>query len=188
MAASIAVVCLAYPVWFFLRGPRHVEGPFWPVVSSAAWRIVQAGANVFSTHTSLRAVGYLGPQGPNTDFLGFGLLAAVVVSAPLWWRRASCTVVAGVAFLCWVLEFFPAHAWAALPVLANVELVRFALPVSLCVGLLVAASIDGWWDWVGRRWRTAGDTLRAARRAPASWCCRRRPSSRSSPPTRCPSG
>ncbi len=31
-------------------------------------------------------------------------------------------------------------------------LVRFALPVSLCVGLLLAASIDGWWDAVAR-WR-----------------------------------
>ena len=160
VAATIAVVCLAYPVWFYLRGARHVQGPFWPVVSSAAGRIVEAGANVHSTHTSLRAVGYLGPQGPNTDFLGFGLLVAVVVSVPLWWRRTSCAVVAGVALLTWVLEFFPAHAWARLPVLASVELVRLALPVSLCVGLLLAASIDGWWEVAGGRWRAGGDAVR----------------------------
>ena len=167
VAAAVAGACLAYPVWFFLHGPRHVQGPFWPVVSSAPWRIVDAGANVYSTHTSLRAVGYLGPQGPSTDFLGFGLLAAVVLSAPLWRRRTSCALVAGVGLLAWVLEFFPARAWASLPVLSSVELVRFALPVSLCVGLLLAASIDAWWEAVGRRWRTVSDAARrgAARAA-----------------------
>jgi hypothetical protein len=60
----------------------------------------------------------------------------------------------------WVLEFFPPGLWARVPLLSNIQLIRFALPVSLCVGLLLAASIDGWWSATARWWPTAGGTGR----------------------------
>jgi hypothetical protein len=152
VATMLATVVLAYPIWFYLAGPRHVVGPYWPVSSSMPWRILQAGRNVFNTHTGLRGVGYLGPQGPNTDYLGAGLLIAVAASCPLWWRRRSCMIVAGVGIATWMLEFFPGRLWIKLPLLSSIVLVRFALPVSLCMGLLLAASIDAWWD-AAARWR-----------------------------------
>ena len=155
VAASLSLVVLAYPLWYILDGPRHVVGPFWPVSSSKPWNILAAGPNVFNSHTGLTAVGYLGPQGPNTDFLGFGLLLAVAVSFPLWRRRLSCAILATVGLLSWMLEFFPAKLWARLPMLSSIELVRFALPVSLCVGFLLAGSIDCWWNAAGRRWPAA---------------------------------
>jgi hypothetical protein len=144
-AASVAAVVLAYPVWFYLHGPRHVAGPYWPVRSSRATGIVSAGPNVFNAHTGLTAVGYLGPQGPVTNYLGFGLLALVVISIPRWWPRRSCRVLAGVALVSWLCEAAPAGLWKRLPFLSCIDLIRFALPVSLCVALLVAASVDGWW-------------------------------------------
>ncbi len=104
---------------------------------------------------------YLGPQGPNVDFLGVGLLLLVIVSFPFWRRRPAACVAAFAGVTTWMLEFAPAHQWAKLPFLSSVELARFALPVSLFAGLLVAASIDSWWDAIGghpatreSRWRT----------------------------------
>ncbi|MGA3147610.1 MAG: hypothetical protein ABSF33_09050 [Acidimicrobiales bacterium] len=152
VGAALTAVALAYPVWFYLEGPRHVAGPFWPVTSVSASGIISAGPNVFNSHTSLRAVGYLGPQGPNVDYLGVALLLAIAVSCPMWWRRRACVVMAGVGVLTWVIEFVPAWLWARLPLLSNIIVRRFALPVSLCAGLLIAASIDGWWRAAGRRW------------------------------------
>jgi hypothetical protein len=161
-AVSLSVLfsgaVLVYPIWFYLAGPRHVVGPYWPVSSSSPWQIIDAGPNVFNSHTGLTAVGYLGPQGPNSDFLGWGLLLAVAISSPLWCRRRLCVVVAGVGLVSWVLEFTPADLWERLPLLSSIELVRFALPVSLCMGLLLAASIDGWWS-VTARWWTASPHL-----------------------------
>lgn len=148
-------VVLAYPLWIYFEGPRHVVGPFWRVLSSRPWSIITAGHNIFSANGRLAAVGYLGPKGPGADFLGVGLLLAVIASFPMWRRRRSCLIIAGVGVASWALEFFPDRLWAKLPLLSSIELVRFALPVSLCVGLLLAASIDGWCDAVARRWPTA---------------------------------
>jgi hypothetical protein len=149
---TLAAAALAYPVWFYLEGPRHVAGPFGPVASSSASAIISTGPDVFNAHTVLTAIGYLGPQGPNVDYLGFGLLLAIAASCPVWWRRRACAVIAGVGVLTWVLEFVPAGLWARLPLLSSIIVRRFALPVSLCASLLIAASIDGWWSAAGRRW------------------------------------
>jgi hypothetical protein len=157
--ASLTAAALAYPVWFYLEGPRHIVGPFWPVASASASGILWAGPDVFNSHTSLTAVGYLGPQGPNVDYLGAGVLVAIVVSSPMWWRRRACLIIAGVGTLTWMLEFVPAGLWARLPLLSNIIVRRFALSVSLCAGLLLAASIDGWWRAAGRRWPGVGRAL-----------------------------
>jgi hypothetical protein len=158
--ATLAAAALAYPVWFYLEGPRHVAGPFGPSASASASGIISAGPNVFNAHTPLTAVGYLGPQGPNVDYLGIGLLIAIAASCPVWRRRRACTVIAGVGVLTWVLELVPAGLWARLPLLSSIIVRRFALPVSLCAGLLIAASIDGWWSAAGRRWPGAALAIR----------------------------
>ena len=165
VAASISAIVLAYPLWFFLDGPRHVKGPFWPVASSIPRAIVNAGPNVHSTHTALVAVGYLGPQGPDTDYLGFGLLVFVALSMAFWRRRFACRILAVVGVVCWGLESMPSAVWARLPLVSSIQVIRFALPVSLCVGMLLCASIDGWW-----RLATTGRAV--ARRAGRSWAAR----------------
>ena len=157
---TLAMAALAYPLWFYLDGPRHVAGPFGPVASSSASAIISTGPDVFNAHTVLTAIGYLGPQGPDVDYLGIGLLLAIAVSCPVWRRRRACLVIAGVGIVTWALEFVPAGLWARLPLLSSIIVRRFALPTSLCAGLLLAASIDGWWSAASRRWPGAALAMR----------------------------
>lgn len=156
IGSIIAGVALAYPLWFYLAGPRHVQGPFWPMGSTKAWRIIDPGPHLFNSNASFSSVGYLGAKGPGPAFLGFGLLLLVLLSFPLWRKRLSSVIIAGVAIVSWYLEFSPKHLRAKLPFFSSIETVRFALPVSLCVGLLLASSIDGWWSAVARRWPSPG--------------------------------
>ncbi len=163
VGASLAIGILAYPTWFFLDGPRHVAGPFWPVSAATPQRIVLPGPDIFNNQTSLRAVGYLGAQGPNTDYLGAGILLALALSYPWWRRRPSCVILAAVGGICWVFEFLPTEIWSHLPLLSDIEQVRFALPVSLCAALLLAVSIDRWWEIAMRRSPTPGRRRTQAR-------------------------
>ncbi len=152
VSASLAVAILAYPVWFFLEGPRHVAGPIWPASAATPQRILFPGSGTFNTLTSLKAVGYLGPQGPNTDYLGFGILLAIAISWRWLSRRPSCKILAAVGGLCWVIEILPTAIWSHLPLLWDMEQVRFALPVSLCAALLLATAIECWWESARNRW------------------------------------
>ena len=68
VAGGLCAVVLAYPLWLFLAGPRHVVGPYWKVTTNRLWQIVDAGDHIFTGDSSLRAVGYLGARGPNTMF------------------------------------------------------------------------------------------------------------------------
>ena len=162
-AAGLCLVVLAYPLWFYLSGPRHVVGPYWKVTTNRLWDIVDAGDKIYRGDGPLRAVGYLGARGPNTMYLGVGLIIFVAVSARYWRRRSSMVIVAATGVVCWLLESFPAKWWDALPGVESIALARFALPVSLCVALLCCASIDGWWDATSR-WPTVRDQ-RTRRRA-----------------------
>jgi hypothetical protein len=155
VSASLAVAVLAYPLWYFLDGPRHFTGPIWPASAATPQRILLPGSDTFSSLTSLKAVGYLGPQGPNTDYLGVGILVAIAISWRWLRRRPSCKILLAAGATCWVVEFLPTAIWSHLPVLWDIEQVRFALPVSLCIALLLAVSIECWWEVAIHRWPAA---------------------------------
>jgi hypothetical protein len=160
IGAAIAGVVLAYPLWFYLAGPRRVKGPFWPMGRSSPWRIIDPGYHMFKSDASFSVVGYLGAKGPGPAFLGFGLLLFVMLSFPLWRKRLTSLIIAGVAVVSWYIEFSPKHLRSLIPFISSVEVVRFALPVSLCVGLLLASSIDGWWSAVAKWWPSPRDLRR----------------------------
>jgi hypothetical protein len=166
VATGLGAVVLAYPLWFYLAGPRHVVGPYWAIKTNKLSDLVVAGSHIYSDDGALRAVGYLGARGPNTEFLGIGLVAFIAVSAWFWRRRATMIIFAGVAIVCWLLEAVSARWWAALPVVKSIALARFALPVSFCIAFLVAASIDAWWD-ATYRWRVTAHVVARRRLAQA---------------------
>jgi hypothetical protein len=165
VSSAMTAVVLAYPVWFYLFGPRHVDGPFWPVGPGKWWGLFFPGANFQNGLQRLATVGYLGARGADTDYLGVGVLLVLVISWPLLRRRRTYWVLAGMAVACWLLEWCPAVVWSKLPILSSIDEPRFALPLSLCVGLLTAIAIDAWWTRAStvsdehadrRRWARVG--------------------------------
>ena len=85
--AIVAVVALAYPLWFLLSGPAHLSGQVWGSQ-------VRAGSGGIFLH-SLWSVTYPGVQGnyisgyrggplPAVGYLGPGILVVVAAGTALW--------------------------------------------------------------------------------------------------------
>jgi hypothetical protein len=160
-ALAASVVVLVYPVWFALAGPRHFSGQPWPFnsVGQSPRTLVSVGPHIHQVGPILRAIGYSNPV-PNPGYLGWGLLALIAVSAPLWRNRtlAWCALISGaVAWaLSWGVPAGDTHWWPwrlfdRLPVVSDIQPTRFADIVVFCVALLLALSLDGWWKWITNR-------------------------------------
>ncbi len=172
MAALIDVVVLAYPVWFAIAGPRHVTGVPWPnapqlgLTPSAP---IDAGVNVHAGSVFDRLGGYFGGGGPNFGpthfpsliYLGAPLLVLLVLSAIRWAKAAWTIAIMGAA--AWLLSFgtmagteFAGRAaqttpwWAVwrlfahLPLVEDIEPIRFGALVTWAAALLLAVSLDIW--------------------------------------------
>jgi hypothetical protein len=167
-AVVIAATVLAYPAWFAVAGPRHVSGKPWPdssFLSAPVTTIVNAGTNVHKPSAVDAIAGYLGAQGPSYGYLGWGLLAFIVISAPLWWRRrlAWCAVVSG----SWALllsngrggtDWWPWNVFNRIPLVSDAWPARFSDFVDLSAAILLAIAVDGWWKQINGA-AIHGDTL-----------------------------
>ena len=171
VAAAVAAVALAYPVWFALDGPAHLSGLVWPtlrpgtggIVPSDIWhlRFLARGA------VSLFA-GYQGPALPRGEYLGVGLLAVVAAGLVLWWRdrrlwffafMAAVTVSLslGIDSRYWV----PWRVLAHIPLVQNVTVARVFGATTLCVAVLVGLVVDRAHTAVGAVLRRGRPTLAA---------------------------
>ena len=168
VAAGVAVVLLAYPLWFFLFGPAHLGTVVWTTNVPGAigntwgtfWHTLDT--NVFLGH-ALRETfgGYLGPTGPHPSYLGPGILLVTAVAfalAPkdrrLWFFGALAVVAAllslqvgGTGGLTWA-------PWALLdhwPLLTEVVQGRFSAVVDLSLAIIVALAVDQMHRWLQPR-------------------------------------
>ena len=155
---AMAVALLAYPLWFAVAGPRHVTGRAWPDSAFAIdpiTAVVNPGAGIHRFSWLQVLAGYHGALGPYLGYLGWGVLAFIIVSTPVWWRRklAWCALVAGT--WAWALSrgspqsggWWPWHLFDRIPSVSSAWPARFADLVALCAALLMAISMDGWWRW-----------------------------------------
>jgi len=174
VAAGIVAVVLAYPVWFLLRGPRHIVGFPWsdsPQLGTTPSAIVDAGIRVHAGSIYDQVGGYFGGIGPNAGplhlpslvFFGWLLIGFVGVSAITWyrWRLAWTLVVGTVA--AWLFSFgttlgtegapaaAQAHPWwlpwrlvSHLPLIADILPIRFGVMVTFGGAMLLAISLDRW--------------------------------------------
>jgi hypothetical protein len=167
-AVAVGIVLLAYPLWFFFEGPRHVVGPFYPASAGLGLplsAIVSPGPAHAASETT-RLVGYFGARGPWAGYLGVALVAFLAASAWVWRHRRVCMVVAASGLFAWACSLgvrisgkFPAGTpfaptsttawgpWAIfrhVPILSYIVPERFSIIVALAVAFLLAASIDGW--------------------------------------------
>ena len=154
--ASIAsLVLLLGPVWFALKGPEHITGPVWSglhlFIVAQAWELWSAGPATATLFTGAR-------QGPQVQFIGYGVLAVAGGSLLLAWRRQTIWVMAVVALVATVLSWggilwlspdhFVVGSWLPwshftnLPVLNDISAVHFSFVADLGVAVVVAIGLD----------------------------------------------
>jgi hypothetical protein len=99
LAAVVGVVLLAYPLWFSLVGPGHINGKnyFHPAGNGLLQVLLPLGATTFQTQLWPRE-GYLGPPGTYEAYLGIPALlvlavALVAVRRPLVKMCAAMTII-----------------------------------------------------------------------------------------------
>ncbi|HXQ75817.1 MAG TPA: hypothetical protein VN791_04920 [Acidimicrobiales bacterium] len=176
VAAAVAVVLLAYPLWFTLEGPAHLSGLVWPTLEPGAGGIVLGNLWHLRVMTALRNVmqtvgGYEGPALPQGEYLGPGLLVVVGAGLVLWWRDRRLWFFGGLGVITVVLSLgVETHYWVPWRILARVPLIqsiipgRFIAATTLCAAVLVAIVVDRTHDAVGG-WAGRAGAAGAGRRS-----------------------
>jgi len=164
--AGVAVVLLAYPVWFAVRGPGSISGPIQLVPQ--AYRadilgLVYPGAYMWIAPSSLTRTSSVFANSivENGSYLGVTLLVTVLGAVIALWRRSPTIRVAAVGgVVAWVLSLgsapvvrsapgaavtgfpLPERLFTHLPLLVNTVPVRYSLYVALFASLILAVALD----------------------------------------------
>jgi hypothetical protein len=152
VAGGVALVLLAYPLWFALDGPAHLSGLVWPSVVPGKGGI--ALGNIWDlSFLSRPAVyfyaGYEGPALPQAGYLGLGLLAVVGGGLVVWWRDVRLWFFTGLALVAVALSlgvqnryWVPWRVLARIPVIQNITVGRFMAVTTLAAAVAVAIVVD----------------------------------------------
>jgi hypothetical protein len=171
--AVVALVLLAYPLWFTFAGPAHLSGLVWPTLTpgtggltpSAIWHVHFSTADTRAFHV---LGGYLGPPLPTSEYLGLGLLVVLGVGLLVWRRDRRLWLFGALGAITVLLSLGVDHTYwvpwrvlAHVPVIQNILPSRFMLATTLCAAVMLAIIVD-------RTRQSAGDVVRrAAGRWPA---------------------
>ncbi len=149
IGGALAVVLLAWPVWFALDGPAHLSGQIWP-------NVVQIGGYGWSAFTEaqypkgsdvyIALGGYFGPILGSSAYLGWGLLAVIVAGVAAFWRDRRLWFFTAVLALCvWCSighppgsTWVPSAIFPRLPLLDDVIEQRFMAFGYLAAAVLLA--------------------------------------------------
>lgn len=148
VVASAAV--LAYPTWWYVRGPRHISGAVWGNMS----RFAASLASFVQPHGQVPGVNFV--SGGNGDFLGVPLLVVLVLGLALWWRDRLLRFAVAMVVLCAVLAMgdtlhvrnpgtgVPLPAWPLLhlPLLSSAVPSRFGAYLDLFGALALTLVVD----------------------------------------------
>ncbi len=142
----LAVVLLAWPVWFALQGPGHLSGLVWPNVGVIGGFIpssfVTAGYPP-RLHSFFPLSGYAGAPLASSAYVGWSFLAVMVAGLAVFWRERRLWFFGFAFAVCVVFslgerrgQWEPAWIFSRIPVVDNVIEQRF-----MAVGFLAAAVI-----------------------------------------------
>ncbi|MGH9097527.1 MAG: hypothetical protein ACRDWB_08885 [Acidimicrobiales bacterium] len=156
VGAAVAVVLLAYPLWFALDGPAHLSGPVWPTLSPGLFgigfsdlvRLNSTGSETLQAH---RFGGYQGVALHQADYLGVGLIVVVVLGVLLRRRDRRLWLFGAVGAIAIGLSLTIApgvnHFWVPWRLLRHIPVIQNILPdrfmaitllgVSLMLGIIV---------------------------------------------------
>jgi hypothetical protein len=159
LAAAVGGVLLAYPLWFSLAGPEHINGPnWWNALGNGLMQVLlPLGPNSQDVQGWSRT-GYLGPVGTFEGYVGIPALvvlaiAVVVVRRPLAKLCAAVTVITvwlslGGANMPADTGGEPSWLWlpwsviGRVPVLDKLTPSNFSAPVAFLVATAVALLAD----------------------------------------------
>jgi len=170
IAAAVALVICAYPLWVQFRGPLHEHGSPWDVPTFHSYLygfVTPSGSLLFHTSASaFKALHYPEPLPEYLAYVGWPLLIVALVAAVAFWRDPKVRL-AALTFV--ILEWFtlgavtvtsggtrypaallPWHWLAGLPVLAQVLPDRFSILADGVAGALLAFAVDRA-RWIGAR-------------------------------------
>ena len=181
IGVGLSAAVLAYPTWFGLAGPQAVSGvlfPFAPMAGELLWQFFSTAGARLPAYSVVRSDGYLGHNGPQSNFMGWGegaLLALSVIAArrrPLAWLWIFLALVGAALSLGSIFLGPPttlAHIWlpwrelAKLPVLDEILPDQLSWFVTLSVAVLLALGLDAGYAWFTRSFTVKRRTLRVGR-------------------------
>lgn len=149
----VAVVLLAYPLWFFFRGPAHLVGRAWPnspagTVNNSPSQFVNGFISAPLTGIMHLFGGYQGPTLPLLCYLGFGLIVVVVAGTAIWRRDRRLWLFGLLGLIAAVLSlgvrsdiWTPWRLFTHLSVLNNVVPVNISVIIDTCVAVMLAVVI-----------------------------------------------
>jgi hypothetical protein len=152
-AAAVALVLLAYPVWFALDGPAHLTGLVWPTIPPGSGGITLGNLWHPGYMTALRnemqvTGGYEGPALLQAEYLGLGMIIVLVAGVVAWrrdrrlWLFGALGVVAVMASLGTQTYWTPWRLFTHVPLIQNVITARIAIITSLCAAIMLAVIVD----------------------------------------------
>jgi hypothetical protein len=159
-AALVAVVLLAYPVWFALDGPAHLSGLVWPTLVPGTGGVSLSNLWHPNTMTGLRNVmqvvgGYEGPALPEPEYLGLGMLLVIAVGMVAWRRDRRLWLLGGTGIFAVALSlgvnkshWVPWNLLRHVPVVQNIIPGRFMIAATLCAAAMTAIVVDRTRTWV----------------------------------------
>lgn len=149
VSAAVVVVLLAYPLWFYFKGPAHLSGRAWPnsppgIVGSTVGDFFNGFISPALTGTMHLFGGYQGPALPLLTFLGVGWVVVALAGWAIWWRDpllwlfgvlglGAAVLSLGVHSDAWTPWRLFTHA----PVIDNVVPVNLASITDLCAAVMV---------------------------------------------------
>lgn len=153
-AALIAGVLLAYPVWFALAGPAHLSGQIWPdllpgLFGTGLGALVHLHPTTAATQQARRLGGYQGVALHQTEYLGYGLVAVMVVGIVLWRRDPKLRLFGSMGAVSIALSLTIASSyWVPWRILRRIPIVldiipdRFMAMAFLCAGVVIGLVLD----------------------------------------------
>lgn len=155
VAALASLLLLAAPVWYMVAGPQRIKGAVW---SSLHTFFIARVYELWSPGPDRTTLFPGAMQGPQVQYVGFGVLVVAGICVAMAWRRRAMWVMAiiavGSTVLSWggILWLSPDHvvlshwlpwSWFTnLPELDNINAIHFSVTADLAVAVVVAIGLD----------------------------------------------
>jgi hypothetical protein len=160
-AGAVVAVVLAYPAWYFIRGPAHVSGV---IQTTSLYRADLLGPIVPNSMLQLHVPAwtvtsdmFAGALSENGSYLGIPLIVLVLVGVVVLWRRVPVLrVIALVSLAAFILSLgsrlvvwhhvtpipLPEAIIDHLPLFDNAVTARYSLYVALGAAAILAIVLD----------------------------------------------